>query len=73
MPPLLYLHENHQPRAINRHCRSICSNNALDNVERPFKWHIVKYRLDWICKTWTVFAKHGFVNLRWICKTWTGN
>ena len=23
--------------------------------------HVVKYRLDWICKTWTEFVKHGFV------------
>ena len=24
-------------------------------------WHIVKYGLDWICKTRTGFVKHGFV------------
>ena len=23
--------------------------------------HIVKYRLDWICDTWTGLVKHGFV------------
>ena len=23
--------------------------------------HIVKDKLDWICKTWTGFVKHGFV------------
>ena len=23
--------------------------------------HIVKYRLDWICKTWTGFVKDGLV------------
>ena len=23
--------------------------------------HVVKHGLDWICKTWTRFVKHGFV------------
>ena len=27
---------------------------------------IVKYRLDWICKTWTGFAKAGFVTGRFL-------
>ena len=26
-----------------------------------FYKNIVKHGLDWICKTWTGFVKHGFV------------
>ena len=36
-------------------------------------WHVIKYRLDWIGKTWTRLIKHGLIKnggkTTWINKT----